>query len=235
MLHLPGPYLPRPVLPREHRAQCLQATSGSRGSLTPRAFLEDDQPFPATVTQRDMAELSLRARLESKYSSQLGAGIISTFGRHDLLQRKRDLKENFGGSPPGGGKNNGRGRGDGGGGGGGGGEGQTAIYLLPVLTLVFAAVFLGYAVAVGLKEEGMNMDFLRTSAGLFGLLALAAFRVNNQTGIDAFILGLGASTAVMVWTGERFVVRKEIAPAGIVTILAASMAVIFTGALYHSL
>jgi hypothetical protein len=145
----------------------------------PRAFLEDDQPYPATVTQRDMAELSLRARLETRYSSQLGAGAIGTFGHHNLLQRRKDVKESFGGSPPGGGKNNGRGRGDGGGGGGGGGEGQTAIYLLPVLTLVFAAVFLGYAVAVGLKEEGMNMDFLRTSAGLFGLLALAAFRVNK--------------------------------------------------------
>lgn len=41
--------------------------------------------------------------------------------------------------------------------------------------------------------------------------------------------------ALWCLAGERFVVRKEIAPAGIVTFLAASMAVIFTGALYHSL
>jgi hypothetical protein len=106
--------------------------------------------------------------------------------------------------------------------------------LLPVLTLAFAAFHLGYCIAIWVKDDNLDFEFFRTGLGLFGLLAVAAMRLNARTGIDAYILGLGASVGVMVWTGERCLVKREGSPAGIVALFAASMALMFTAALYHT-
>lgn len=103
------------------------------------------------------------------------------------------------------------------------------------MTIAFAAFHLGYCIAVWIKDEALDLEFFRTGVGLFCLLAVAALRLNNQTGVDAYILGLGASVGVMLWTGERCLVKKEGIPAGIVTLFAAAMAVMFTVALYDNI
>lgn len=144
---------------------------------------------------------------------------------------KSDPKEFTGGPTGGGAGGNDDDWGDGGGGGGDEG-GDEQIFYLPLLTIAFAAFHLGYCIAVWLKDETLDSEFFRTGVGLFCLLAVAAIRLNNRTGIDAYILGWGASVGVMLWTGERCIMKKEGSPAGIVTLFAAAMAVMFTGALY---
>ncbi|KAI5063996.1 hypothetical protein GOP47_0020666 [Adiantum capillus-veneris] len=98
-----------------------------------------------------------------------------------------------------------------------------------------AKQFTGYCIAVWLKDETLDSGFLRTGICLFLLLAVAAVRMNNQSGLDAYIIGLGASIGVMLWTGERCLSKKEGSPSGIVSLLAASMAVIFSAALFENL
>lgn len=81
------------------------------------------------------------------------------------------------GGPPGNGKGGDDGGGDGGGG-GGDDDGEDHIFLLPVLTLAFAAFHLGYCIAIWVKDESLDFDFFRTGLGLFALLAVAALRLN---------------------------------------------------------
>eukprot|EP00850_Spirogloea_muscicola_P012527 SM000081S22661 [mRNA] locus=s81:340739:341364:- [translate_table: standard] len=57
--------------------------------------------------------------------------------------------------------------------------------------------------------------------------------MSSRTGIDAYILGLGASIGVMLWTGERFCGKREVCPAGILTTLAGGMSFIFMAAVYY--
>lgn len=188
-------------------------------------FRDDDAP--ELPVGRDLSDLSARTSFEVRYSPW-AMQMLNGYGKKD----KNDFKESTGG-PPG----NGKGGDDGGGDGGGDGsddDGEEHIFLLPILTLAFAAFHLGYCIAIWVKDESLDFEFFRTGLGLFGLLALAAVRLNARTGIDAYILGLGASVGVMVWTGERCLVKREGHPAGIVALFAASMAVMFTAALYHT-
>eukprot|EP00246_Nothoceros_aenigmaticus_P012206 TRINITY_DN3666_c0_g1_i1.p1 TRINITY_DN3666_c0_g1~~TRINITY_DN3666_c0_g1_i1.p1 ORF type:complete len:267 (-),score=50.19 TRINITY_DN3666_c0_g1_i1:107-907(-) len=192
-------------------------------------FRDDDSPFPDHLLDKDYSDLSVRASLEIRYSPW---AVEFMSGAAKMGSGK--MKESTGG-PSGGGKN---GDGDGGGDGGGGGgddDGEDHIFLLPVLTLAFAAFHLGYCIAIWVKDDQLDFNFFKTGLGLFGLLTIAALRLNARTGIDAYILGLGASVGVMVWTGERCLVKREGNPAGIVALFAASMSVMFTAALYHNI
>jgi hypothetical protein len=81
------------------------------------------------------------------------------------------------GGPP----NNGKGGdgGDGNGGGGGGDDdGEDHIFLLPILTLAFAAFHVGYCIAVWVKDDSLDFEFFRTALALFGLLTISALRLN---------------------------------------------------------
>ncbi|CAI5490551.1 unnamed protein product [Closterium sp. Naga37s-1] len=54
-----------------------------------------------------------------------------------------------------------------------------------------------------LKEKVLPPDFLRTAAGLSSLLIASALRLNStRYGFDSYVLGLGASVGVSVWSGE---------------------------------
>lgn len=191
-------------------------------------FRDDDCPFPGSPLEREPGSLSLRPSSEIRYSPW-AASMLNGIGEK--------IRESTGG-PAGGGKGS-DGDDDGNGGGGGGddeGDGEEEhFFLLPLLTLAFAAFNLGYCIAVWVKDGNTNNDFLRTGCGLFCLLVLAAIRLSNRTGIDAYILGLGTSVGVMVWAGERCFVKRESNPAGIVTLFAASMGVTFTASLYHNI
>ncbi|CAM6042081.1 unnamed protein product [Sphagnum compactum] len=190
-------------------------------------FRDDNAPFPEYLVDKDWNDMSMGASLEIRYSPW-AVQMMHGFGNKDVSR----LKESTGG-PPGNGKGGDDGGGDGGGG-GGDNDGEDHIFLLPVLTLAFAAFHLGYCIAIWVKDDNLDFEFFRTGLGLFGLLAVAAMRLNARTGIDAYILGLGASVGVMVWTGERCLVKREGSPAGIVALFAASMALMFTAALYHT-
>ncbi|XP_024536237.1 uncharacterized protein LOC9645311 [Selaginella moellendorffii] len=193
-------------------------------------FRDDDSAMPPELLDRDLRDFGVRTNLQMRYSPW-AVDMINGMGTCD----KKTLKKSNGG-PCGGG----RGRGDDGDGGGDGGgegddEGGEYVFLLPVLTLAFAAFHLGYCIAVWVKDDSLDAGFFRTGLGLFCLLALAAIRLNSGAGLDAYVLGLGASLGVMAWTGERCLVKKEGSPAGIVALFAASMAVMFTAALYHNI
>eukprot|EP01018_Ginkgo_biloba_P029987 Gb_34044 [translate_table: standard] len=192
-------------------------------------FRDDDCPFPDNPLERDAGSLSLRTNSEIRYSPW-ATSMLNGLGKIGNPK----IRESTGG-PTGGGKGDDDGGGGDGGGGGGDDEGEGHIFLLPLLTLAFAAFHMGYCIAVWVKDENLDNEFLRTGFGLFCLLVLSAIRLNNRTGIDAYILGLGASVGVMVWTGERCFVKREGNPSGIVALFAASMAVMFTAALYHSI
>ncbi|CAN6466665.1 unnamed protein product [Victoria cruziana] len=195
-------------------------------------FREDDEsplsddPFPA-----DAGILVPRALSGLKYGPW-AVGMVRGLGRPPL-------KPSTGG-PGGGGADDGRG---GGGGGGGDDEGDGCgdddaggedAYLLPMLTVALASVHLGYCVGVWARDEALDVRFLRTGVGLFCLLLVSALRLKCQSGLDAYILGLGASAGVMIWTGERCFVKKESTSAGFVSLLAASMSLIFSAALYNN-
>ncbi|XP_024396846.1 uncharacterized protein [Physcomitrium patens] len=189
-------------------------------------FRDDDAPLPEYLVERNWSDMNVRTNLEIRYSPW-AVEMMNGFGNKNEAKTKEST-----GGPPG----NGNGGDDGGNGGGGGGDddGDYHVFLLPMLTLAFAAFHLGYCIAVWVKDDNLDFEFLRTGLGLFGLLAVSAFRLNTRTGIDAYILGLGASLGVMVWTGERCLVKKEGNPAGVVALFAASMAVMLTAALYHT-
>lgn len=191
-------------------------------------FCEDDPLIPEHLFDKG-GTFAFRTKLEIRYSPW-AVSMMDGFGKVD----KRMTKE-FTGGPTGGG--NGGNDDDGGDGGGGGGDdgGNARPDILPLLTIAFAAFHLGYCVAVWMKDEALDIGFLRTGICLFLLLAVAAVRMNNQSGLDAYILGLGASIGVMLWTGERCLSKKEGSPSGIVSLLAASMAVIFSAALFENL
>lgn len=188
-------------------------------------FCDDDPPFPEHLLDKDGRHLSLRTKLEIRYSPW-AMSMMNGFGKIDGKTAKE-----FTGSPTGGGRGGDDDAGEGGGGGGDEG-GDEQVYFLPLLTIAFAAFQLGYCIAVWMKDETLDFDFLRAGVGLFCLLAVAAIRLNNQTGVDGYIVGLGASIGVMLWTGEHCLVKKEGSAAGVVTLIAATMALMFTAALY---
>eukprot|EP00249_Psilotum_nudum_P011161 c23000_g1_i2 orf=416-1213(-) len=201
--------------------------------LSITCFRDDELPLPEHLLDRDMGNLSLRTKLEIRYSPW-ALSMMNVLGRGDGSR----LKE-FTGGPAGGGRGDGDGGGEGGGG-GGDNDGEERVFLLPLLTIAFAAFHLGYCIAVWMKDESLHFDFVRTGLGLFCLLVVAAIRLNNllplsRTGVDAYLLGLGASVGVMIWTGERCLVKKDDNPAGVVALFAAAMSVIFTAALYDDL
>lgn len=211
-------------LPSLEKAPFLASSSAS---IT--CFCDDDPLIPEHLFDKDGGTYAFRTKLEITYSPW-AMSMMDGFGRAD----RRTAKE-FTGGPTGGG--NGGDDDDGGEGGGGGGDegGNLRPDILPLLTVAFAAFHLGYCIAVWIKDETFEIGFFRTGVGLFLLLAISAIRMNNQTGLDAYILGLGASLGVMLWTGERCLSKKEGSPAGIVSLLAASMAVIFSAALYENI
>ncbi|CAI5458065.1 unnamed protein product [Closterium sp. Yama58-4] len=154
------------------------------------------------------------------------------------------IKEQAGG---GGGDSGGRGGddddgkgGDGGGDGGDDGdEGNRRIYsqidALPFLSLAFAALHACYCIVIGLKEKVLPPDFLRTAAGLSSLLIASALRLNStRYGFDSYVLGLGASVGVSVWSAERCFLRKEASPSGVAALCSAIMAALYTCALYRT-
>ncbi|KAG6543231.1 hypothetical protein Mapa_015482 [Marchantia paleacea] len=217
------------ILPRfGTEAVISEKCSATTSSPSIVCFRDDDLPFPEHLVGRSPSDLNVRTSLEIRYSPW-AVHMMNGFGKKE----GNKLKESTGG-PPGGGNGADDGGGDGGGG-GGDDDGEEHIFLLPVLTLAFAAFHLGYCIAIWIKDENLDFEFFRTGLILFGLLAVAAIRLNARTGIDAYILGLGASVGVMVWTGERCLVKREGSPAGIVALFAASMAVMFTAALYHNI
>eukprot|EP00252_Welwitschia_mirabilis_P024822 TRINITY_DN7512_c0_g2_i1.p1 TRINITY_DN7512_c0_g2~~TRINITY_DN7512_c0_g2_i1.p1 ORF type:complete len:121 (-),score=11.94 TRINITY_DN7512_c0_g2_i1:109-471(-) len=82
------------------------------------------------------------------------------------------------------------------------------------------------------KQKGNTQD-----AGLVDLSAncrKAGLTSCRHAGIDAYILGLGSSVGVMVWAGERWIIKKETNPAAILALSAASIGVMFTIAIYHN-
>ncbi|CAI5486284.1 unnamed protein product [Closterium sp. Naga37s-1] len=124
--------------------------------------------------------------------------------------QERIFKEQAGG---GGGDSGGRGGDDddgkgGDGGGDGGDDGDEGnrrsanqIDALPFLSLAFAALHACYCIVIGLKEKVLPPDFLRTAAGLSSLLIASALRLNStRYGFDSYVLGLGASVGVSVWS-----------------------------------
>ncbi|MCO5552012.1 hypothetical protein L7F22_005520 [Adiantum nelumboides] len=190
----------------------------------------DDDPF---VTEhffnKDGRTLTLRTKLEIMYSPWA----MSMLNGYQIPVRK-SFKELTGGPTGGGRGGDGDGGGDGGGGGGDEGK-EEQVWLLPFLTIAFAAFHLGYCIAIWMKDGSFDFEFVRTGIGLFCLLALAAIRLNNRTGIDAYLLGLGASVGVMLWTGERCLMKKEGSPAGIVSFFAAAMAALFSTAIHETI
>ncbi|CAI5514188.1 unnamed protein product [Closterium sp. Naga37s-1] len=155
------------------------------------------------------------------------------------------IKEQAGG---GGGDGGGRGGddddgkgGDGGGDGGDDGDERNGrsdnqIDALPFLSLAFAALHACYCIVIGLKEKVLPPDFLRTAAGLSSLLIASALRLNStRYGFDSYVLGLGASVGVSVWSAERCFLRKEPSPSGVAALGSAIMAALYTCALYRTI
>ncbi|XP_024400230.1 uncharacterized protein [Physcomitrium patens] len=188
-------------------------------------FREDDAPFPEYLVERNWSDMSVRTNLEIQYSPW-AIQMMNGFAE------EAKQKESTGG-PPGNGKGGDDGDGHGGGG-GGDDDADDHIFLLPMLTLAFAAFHLGYCIAIWVKDDGLNLEFIRTGLGLFFLLAVSALRLNVETGKDAHVLGIVSSLGVMVWTGERCLIKREGSLAGVVAVFAASMAVTFTVALYQT-
>ncbi|CAI5994837.1 unnamed protein product [Closterium sp. NIES-65] len=158
--------------------------------------------------------------------------------------QERIFKEQAGG---GGGDSGGRGGDDddgkgGDGGGDGGDDGDEGnrrsanqIDALPFLSLAFAALHACYCIVIGLKEKVLPPDFLRTAAGLSSLLIASALRLNStRYGFDSYVLGLGASVGVSVWSAERCFLRKEPSPSGVAALCSAIMAALYTCALYRT-
>nr|PNR36018.1 hypothetical protein PHYPA_021868 [Physcomitrium patens] len=156
-------------------------------------FREDDAPFPEYLVERNWSDMSVRTNLEIQYSPW-AIQMMNGFAE------EAKQKESTGG-PPGNGKGGDDGDGHGGGG-GGDDDADDHIFLLPMLTLAFAAFHLGYCIAIWVKDDGLNLEFIRTGLGLFFLLAVSALRLNVETGKDAHVLGIVSSLGVMVWTGK---------------------------------
>eukprot|EP00250_Pteridium_aquilinum_P013929 c21665_g1_i1 orf=530-1342(+) len=215
------------IVPKSTPEHSIPDLSLPSASVTPSisCFCDDDPWLTEHFFNKDGSTLTLRTKLEIMYSPWA----MSMMNGYQAPARK-SVKE-FTGGPSGGGRG-GDNDGGGDGGGGGGDEGrEEQIWVLPLLTIAFAAFHLGYCIAVWMKDESFDFEFFRTGIGLFCLLAVAAIRLNNRTGIDAYLLGLGASVGVMLWTGERCLVKKEGIPAGIVSFFAAAMAAMFSTAL----
>ncbi|CAI5460757.1 unnamed protein product [Closterium sp. Yama58-4] len=103
-------------------------------------------------------------------------------------------------------------------------------------SLAFAALHACYCIVIGLKEKVLPPDFLRTAAGLSSLLIASALRLNStRYGFDSYVLGLGASVGVSVWSAERCFLRKEASPSGVAALCSAIMAALYTCALYHTI
>ncbi|KAH7423187.1 hypothetical protein KP509_12G042800 [Ceratopteris richardii] len=195
-------------------------------SIPSISCFRDDDPFLTEhFFNRDRYARTIGKKLEITYSPWA----MSMMNGYRIPFRI-PIKESTGG-PTGGGRGNGDGDGDGGGGGDDEGE-EEQLWLLPSLTIAFAVLHLGYCLAIW-KDEDSDLDFIWTGMGLFCLLILSAVRLNNQTGIDAYFLGLGASIGVMLWTGERCLLRKECSTAGLVSFFGAAMATLFSLSLHN--
>ncbi|CAI7918552.1 unnamed protein product [Closterium sp. NIES-54] len=161
-------------------------------------------------------------------------------------QTMKSLQERIFKEQAGGGGSDSGGRGgddDDGKGGDGGGDGgddgdegnrrsANQIDALPFLSLAFAALHACYCIVIGLKEKVLPPDFLRTAAGLSSLLIASALRLNStRYGFDSYVLGLGASVGVSVWSvfpsvslppcllaSERFLLRKEPSPSSVAAV-----------------
>lgn len=136
-------------------------------------FRDDDSPFPDHMLDKDYSDGSVRASLEIRYSPW-AVEFMHGAGKMDSGRMKVST-----GGPTGGGKNGDGDGGDGGGGGGGDDDGEDHIFLLPVLTLAFAAFHLGYCIAIWVKDDDLDFNFFKTGLGLFGLLTIAALRLNS--------------------------------------------------------
>ncbi|KAJ7566509.1 hypothetical protein O6H91_02G134600 [Diphasiastrum complanatum] len=131
-------------------------------------FREDDLPFPEHLVQKDMGDLGMRTSLEVQYSPW-AISMMNGFGKTG----GKKTKESTGGPP--GGNNGGD---DGGGDGGDDGEGHH-IFLLPLLTLAFAALHLGYCITIWFRDDHLDSESFKTGLGLFCLLAVAAIRLKS--------------------------------------------------------
>ena len=152
---------------------CLDKPISPSRRLIITCFCDDDPHFPEHVFEKDSNMMSLRTKLEMRYSPW-AISMMDGLGKRD----KRMVKKEFTGGPTGGG--NGR-NDDGGEGGGGDGDedGDEDIYILPLLTIAFAAFQLGYCVAVWMKDEKSDFKFFQIGIGLFLLLTLTAIRLNR--------------------------------------------------------
>eukprot|EP00252_Welwitschia_mirabilis_P024823 TRINITY_DN7512_c0_g2_i3.p1 TRINITY_DN7512_c0_g2~~TRINITY_DN7512_c0_g2_i3.p1 ORF type:complete len:256 (-),score=42.36 TRINITY_DN7512_c0_g2_i3:109-876(-) len=191
-------------------------------------FREEDDDFPCAERRWDIDVKN--GNFKSHYAGiRFGPWAESMLERDEKGLKRRDNEST--GGPSGGGNDKDD---DDGGGGGGDDDSEDHLFMLPFLTLAFAAFHLGYCIAVWIKHDKLDSEFLRTGFGLFCLLVIAAIRLNRHAGIDAYILGLGSSVGVMVWAGERWIIKKETNPAAILALSAASIGVMFTIAIYHN-
>ncbi|KAH7315852.1 hypothetical protein KP509_21G068200 [Ceratopteris richardii] len=188
-------------------------------------FCDDDPLLTEHCQRKDLSTSSFHTRMGIVYSPWA----TSMMNGYQDSPRK-PIRESTGG-PTGGGRGNGDGGGDDGGDGDDEGN-EEQIWVLPLLTISFAAFHLGYCVAVWVKEKSFDLRFFLTGIGLFCQLAVAAVGLNNRSGIDAYFRGFGASIGVMLWTGEHCLRKRKGRTAGIVSLLAASMAAFFSSALY---
>ncbi|KAJ7526533.1 hypothetical protein O6H91_16G013400 [Diphasiastrum complanatum] len=233
LTHLKRSKIPFHLCPFPSRSLCDESILPSPASETTSleysrmivCFREDDLPVPEHPVQRDTGDSGVRTSLEVQYSPW-AISMMNGFGKAYVNKTKEST-----GGPPGGNKGGDDGDGDG----GGDDDEDDRIFLLPLLTLAFAAFHLGYCIAIWVKDESLDSESFRTGLGLFCLLGMAAIRLKSGAGLDAYVLGLGASLGVMFWTGERYVVKREGSLAGIVALLAASMAATFTASLYDNI
>eukprot|EP00897_Mesotaenium_endlicherianum_P006725 jgi/Mesen1/6080/ME000031S05349 len=175
---------------------------------------------------QNLRDLSVRTRLELAYSPWA----VSMMESGTKTKMKLDQ-----GGPTGGGRSGGGdGDGDGGGGGGGGGGedgGSHEIFLLPYLTLAYAAVNMAYCIVTLVEDEAFDLDFFKVGTSLTCLLVLCAFRLSRSTGELGYLLGLGSSLAIMLWTADRCYSKRDVKSSGVVSVLSAGMSFIFMAAL----
>eukprot|EP00271_Cylindrocystis_brebissonii_P007212 TRINITY_DN2047_c0_g1_i1.p1 TRINITY_DN2047_c0_g1~~TRINITY_DN2047_c0_g1_i1.p1 ORF type:complete len:512 (+),score=78.95 TRINITY_DN2047_c0_g1_i1:209-1744(+) len=195
-----------------------------------KCFRDDDFVFPEKAV--DSGFQSERAR-SSTVTIAYSPWALSMLGDSFQVPSRAVTKEGIGGGP--GGKGPRDGGGDGGGDGEGDEDGDEDIYVLPLLTLAFAVLHLGYCAAVWLKDNGFHINLSKTGLGLFGVLAVAVIRMNCQTSFDASIFGLGASVGIMTWAAERSYMKREVAPSGVLAMCSGAISCAFTMALYQRL
>lgn len=203
-------------------------TQGSSGGEV-QCFRDDDVIFPEQPLEKTntLVESVFRTKMQVAYSPW-ALQMMDSFSVPETVPSK----ENVGGGNGGKGPRNGDGGGDDGNGDEGEGE-EGEDFLLPGLTLAFAALQIGYCVTTWLKEDGLDPDFTRTALSLLGLLTVSLIRMSCQGGVDAYIIGLSASVGVMIWAAERSVSQRKATPGGIMALFGAAMSFIFTAALYE--